>query len=240
MKNNLFTAIKKTGPRVSSTSFFLACQPLLSSKDVIKIPKGTIIYYQGEVPRHGSFVKSGCIKVYNLSTEGEEQLVSFITEHEVCPSIWLFGHSQASIYFYETMTDCEVYNVGRDEFMQYIMGDPLVTQTALKQYAKDYVSSLMRITALEQTRAYAKIRYTFYFLAQRYGKPLANGHSEVSIPLTQQQFANFVGLTRETTATEIKKLRDKGFVSSKHQKYIVNTDKLLRSMGEDSFKNLNL
>jgi CRP-like cAMP-binding protein len=99
---------------------------------------------------------------------------------------------------------------------------------------------LLRVTALQQAKAHAKIAYTLFYLCQRYGKATSQNITKINIQLTHQQFASLVGLTRETTATEMKKLEKQGIVRYDNQVYKVNRTKLLAYMGDESFTDIAL
>jgi CRP-like cAMP-binding protein len=53
------------------------------------------LYYQGEVPQTAFYIKSGVIKVYNITTGGEEKIVSYEAAGSFVPTGWLFGRSPA-------------------------------------------------------------------------------------------------------------------------------------------------
>ena len=224
----------------SASNVLASFASILRANSPQVVSKGTIIYYQGEAPRAGCFIKSGVVKVYNLSADGEEQLINFHTANDFLPTPWLFGYATGSIYFYEAFTDCELVKVPKDAFMDLLSKSKTASHTILGQYIKNYIGSMMRITALEQPKAAAKIMYTFYFLTQRFGRPLANGMVRIGLQLTHQQFAHLVGLTRETTATEIKRLQKANIISYKTQTYAVDVDKLLKQMGEEEFGDITI
>jgi CRP-like cAMP-binding protein len=48
----------------------------------------------------------------------------------------------------------------------------------------------------------------------------------MTLPLTQQDLANFLGLTRETTGVQLKALEQDGVLRYKRQRYMVNTSRL--------------
>lgn len=77
-----------------------------------------------------------------------------------------------------------------------------------------------------------------HHLAQRYGSRKNRDLWIIDLRLTQQHIANLCGLTRETTATELNRLKRQGIVQYRHYTYEVNLTKLLASMGEDSFEML--
>jgi CRP-like cAMP-binding protein len=111
----------------------------------------------------------------------------------------------------------------------------------MRHLAGNYAASLLRITALEQAKARDKLLYTLYYLCCRYGKQVAK-RVEIGISLTHQNLAALTGLTRETAATEMNRLKNCKLLTYDHQTYRVNMDALLDALGEDSFsgiKNIN-
>ncbi len=91
----------------------------------------------------------------------------------------------------------------------------------------------MRINALEQSKANEKVLSTIHYLALRFGRDIRPHRVEIQLPLTQQDLANFMGLTRETASMELKKLQKKGVINYSNQRYIVNTNTLDSYLDED-------
>lgn len=215
-------------------------QKLFKQGTTRKLSKGSVVFYQGEVPQSAAIIKKGVVKVYNLSPDGEEQLATFHVDNELIPTAWLFEQTTSTIYFYEAFSDCEICFIPRKEIVSFIKSSSENLAFFLNAYVKNYTGMSLRVTALEQAKASAKIAYTLFYLSQRYGKPLRLNVIEIGIQLTHQQFASLVGLTRETTATELKKLEKQGIVRYENQNYKVNTKKLLVNMGDESFTGIKL
>lgn len=196
---------------------------------------GSTILYQGEVPRSAFIIRSGVVKSFNISTDGTEQIVNFHVPGEVVPLGWLFGKATASIYFFETMTDTTLLLLPRDQLIDQIGRDPALTQHMLEHAVSSYTAAMLHICALEQTKAPQKILYTLYYLSRKFGTVNRNKTTDIVLELTHQDIASLVGLTRETTATELSKLKKQGVLDYKNKKYRVDTAALIESMGEDSF-----
>lgn len=204
------------------------------------VPKNNVIFYQGEVPQSAALIKRGVVKVYNLSPDGEEQLVTFHVAGEFFPSTWLFGQTTSTVYFYETFTDCEMCFIPKGDLIEIVNKNSDNLSYFMDSYVKSYTGMMLRVTALQQAKASAKIAYTLFYLSQRYGGAVSKNVSKINIQLTHQQFASLVGLTRETTATEMKKLEKQGIVRYDNQVYKINTKKLLEYMGDESFTDIRL
>ena len=204
------------------------------------VPKGSVVLYQGEVPREALIIKKGLIKAYSITQQGEERVATFHMDGELLPTDWIFNRSVSTMHYYETLVDTELYATTKQQLTDYINYDERVRQELMDYYIGSYTAALMRITALEQTKAADKILHTLYYLARRYGKEVVPGLVVIKMRITHQLIASLVGLTRETTAVELSKLKKKGIVTYKGAKYLVEIDKLSRHLGEENFKDLVL
>ncbi|MCW1908439.1 MAG: Crp/Fnr family transcriptional regulator [Candidatus Saccharibacteria bacterium] len=214
-------------------------QLLIDSAVKRRFSAGSTMLYQGEVPRSAIILISGVVRVYSISEAGDEQVVIFHANGEFFPTSWIFEKTVGALFFYEAFTDCEVALVPRAELLSFIYSDPETTRFVLNYFASNYTASLIRVNALEQPKARDKLVYTLYYLCQRYSKN-NDGRNFVTIPmsLTHQTLASLVGLTRETTAVEMSRLKKQKVISYKQQRYQINLEKLLEIIGEDSFKDI--
>lgn len=214
-------------------------QPLINKSTKRDYKAGSTIIYQGEVPRSASILISGIVRVFSISPQGEEQIVTFHIAGEFFPMAWIFAKAPGTLFFYEALTDCVVAFTPRKDLKDFMTSDSEKTNTLLDYFATNYAASMIRVNALEQPKAREKLIYTLYYLTQRYGKTDTN-KIKIPLELTHQNFASLVGLTRETTAIEMNKLKSEKIISYKQQEYIVDMEKLLEVLGEDSFKNLTI
>lgn len=198
-----------------------------------KFSKGEIILVQGEIPECAYIIKSGIIKTYNLTSQGEEKPLSFDIAGEIFPLGWVYSHLKWAQYYYEAFTDCELYCVPREEYLDYMKQNPDILFEHLSGLASRYTNFQMRINALEQSKAINKVINTLHFLCLRFGKDINPNTVKIELPLTQQELANFMGLTRETTGIELKKLQKRGIIAYRRQNYVVKTDRLNELLDED-------
>ncbi|HSX17656.1 MAG TPA: Crp/Fnr family transcriptional regulator [Patescibacteria group bacterium] len=202
--------------------------------------KGSILLYQGEAPRSVFLLLEGVVKVYSLNTAGEEQVVAFHIYGDIFPGAWVFNKASTTLYYYEALTDCDVLMLGKDQMREVLYQKPEYISAMLDYYVTNYTGLMMRVTALEQSRASEKIMFTLYYLMFRYGKEVRKGVYVLQLQLTQSIIASLVGLTRETTATELGKLRIQKIVNYNTQRYTVNKQALERALGEDNFANIKI
>jgi CRP-like cAMP-binding protein len=203
--------------------------------------KGEIIIFQGEVPRTASVVKTGMIKVYNLSHTGDEKPVGFQTERDIFPTPWVFSKAPSALYYYEALTDVELYHVPREDYINFLKKNSNALYAQLERMVTDYLGSMMRLNALQHSRASDKLVYTLHYLAVSEGKRISDDEVEIRLDLTHQDFANLTGLTRETAATELNKLKRLGVITyGKHVPYRVMVKKLNAALNDQSIAEMRL
>lgn len=200
--------------------------------------EGSPLIYQGEIPRSGYFIKRGVIKAYTLQRNGEERLTAFFAQGDFLPLSWLFRKSNISMYYYETTELCELIAVTRQDIDEIVVKNTDLQSYLLHKLVNDNAAYLVRVTALEQARAVEKLLYTLYYLLYQFGTTKDGELYTINIKLTHSVIASLVGLTRETTATELKKLKQKKIISYSKKQYSLRKSLLEQAMGEDSFSAL--
>lgn len=201
---------------------------------------GSIILYQGEVPRSVQLLREGVVRVFAISDQGDEQTVTYHTAGEFFPTSWLFNQAPGSLFFYEATTDCQVSAMSREAFFEGLYAMPEATRELVHYFATSYAALLIRVAALEQPKARQKLLYTLYYLCKRYGRPVGPRRIRISLALTHQHLAGLVGLTRETTAIEMNRLRKEKILTYTNQTYDVNMARLLDVIGEDSLRGVTI
>lgn len=198
------------------------------------------LFFQGEVPRYAVLILDGVVKAYAISNEGEETIVNLYRKGALLPGEWIGNQSPTALFNYDAVNDVRVLKIKRSDFLDIIQANPELQQEYLDYVIKSQAGLLLRITGLIQSRATDKICYTLYYLTYRHGIERENGNYEIDLKLTQGMLANLIGQTRESTAKNLKHLKDAGVVDYTSSAYTVNRPKLEAYMGEDSFRNLSL
>lgn len=202
-------------------------------------PTGSTIFYQGEVPRSACIIVKGIVRVYSISPQGDEQIVAYHDAGEFIPTSWIFGKTAGSLFFYETVGKCEIAFISREKFLNFFKERKDRMSDLVEYFSNTYTSSLIRISALEQAKAREKLLYTLYYLCLRHGTSEKNSSMvKIKLSLTHQALASLIGLTRETTATEMNKLKKEKILRYSRQQYSIDRNKLLNLMGEESFKDV--
>lgn len=198
------------------------------------------ILFQGEIPRAVLLLQKGLVKVYGITTSGDQRTVTLLTEGDVFPMSWVFGKSPACVYYYEALTDCSVLAVSRDEYNNAIASDHLLKEQIFENYMSHYIAATMHVYALEQSHAQDKLAYILQYLVARFGEKMPDGRCKINLRLSHQDIAEMAGITRETTAVELHRLKKKGLIEYHKFTYYVDKAKLVRATGSDEFENVEV
>ena len=200
----------------------------LGSYPLRQYRKGDVIIFQGEAPRSVYVIESGIVKAYNLTLAGDEKPVAFYREGDFFPMAWMFDQIESATFFYEAFTkQVDLRAVDKDDILKYLRANSEALYLALSRQASEELSQSMHINALQQSRASDKIIYILHFLAISSGQRPNDQKLKLAIKLTHQDIANLTGLTRETTAVELNKLKKRGLINyGSGQPYCIYLDKL--------------
>jgi CRP-like cAMP-binding protein len=202
--------------------------------------KGASLFFQGEIPRYAVIILDGVVKAYTISRDGDETIVHLYGRGSIVPMAWMNNQAPTALFNYEAVNDVRAIKIKKDDFQQLITNDPTCMREYIDYIAHNEASMLLRITGLAQSRATEKICYTLYFLLFRYGIERGNGQYVIDLKITQSMLAGLIGQTRESTAKNLKILKDAGVVDYTSSSYTVNKARLEAYLGEDSFRNLTL
>lgn len=206
----------------SSFQQFIANHPARTFK------RGETILLKDDAPKDMYVIESGLVKVYTITANGDERLVTFSREEEDFPIGFSLGIIDKSQYFYEAFTNCVIRFVPRSSYLRYLSSDIEVMQKRLARLTILLISNYARVSALEQTKASDKIAQTLLYMADQFGVLIRPHAARHQLSVTQQEIANSLGLTRETTNIELKKLEVKQLISYSRKTYILYTERLTK------------
>lgn len=166
------------------------------------------VFFEDDPRSHIYEVVEGSICVYKLLGDGRRQVVAFGARGD------LIGMGMGDTYLYSaeaiTVTQLNCYPVATVERLAKERPDlsHALLAFAMAELAavRDQLLSLGRKTALERVSS---------FLLDLSGKRRLRGESpqRVTLPMTQSDIADYLGLTLETVSRNITRLRDSGVIA---------------------------
>jgi len=207
---------------------------------VVKFKKDELIFLANAEPTYAYAVRSGFVRTFSYTDTNDERSISFVLRNEMLPIAWIYTKSSTALFNYVAHTDCELYEIDRTKYHDFLVHKPELAYTMLVHSINDTVAKKLQILALAQATAERKILHTFNYFSIRYGSNLLQDIIVIKIPLTQKDIAGFTGLTRETVTNIIIKLKQQGIISVKKRLYTVHTEKLRQQIeAETEIPNLS-
>ncbi len=189
------------------------------------------------------FVKSGYIRVYRVSEDGEELTLVILKPGDLFPFVWS-ENDLPNHYYLEALTPVDVLKVPKEKFLSFLESQPRLTYELTSYLLVRFGGLLTRMEYLIFGNAYTKVAATLLVCAKSFGEQQGN-QVMVNLPLTHKDIATMVGITRETTCLEMKKLERQGLISHQGRYFIIKDlqgleHESLLDEEQDSFLNHSL
>lgn len=191
----------------------------------LQYKKGEVIIRPNDDPSGVFYINRGYVRLYTLSESGQELSLIIFKPGDIFPLIWAFNEQDITQYC-EAMTLVDAWRIPKKEFLEFMQNNPATLLTVTNKILTRLWGLLQRMEYLVFGNAYQKVASILVICAERFG--IKKGKNIViSLPLTHKDVADLIGLTRETTSVEIKKLEKRGICSKKGKFfYVENLAKL--------------
>lgn len=212
----------------------------LSDKDLNKVVnlitkksfgKGDIIFSEGEIFDKLFILNTGSIKVYKYTKDGKEQILYILKEGEFLGDLNLLKKD----IFKFNATALEATNmciIHKDNFDTLIKTNPEISLKVL-EYARDRIASLENLVQTLTTKD-VEVRLASLLLnfSKTFGLKTDKG-IEITLPLTREDMANFIGVTRETISRKLSYFQSQNIVELFENRIILIKDiAILKELSE--------
>jgi len=192
---------------------------------ILHYKKRSMILHSNDSSSSVFYIKSGYIRVYRISEEGEELTLTILKPGDFFPLTYGFHHTQHS-YYLEAITTLELWKAPQEHFLQFMRADADVFYELTNRIFIRFDGFLTRLEYLVFSNAYTKVATTLLMCAKGLGEEIGD-QIIVKVPLTHKDIATMVGITRETTSLEMKKLERKGLLTRNGKNIVITNYKLL-------------
>lgn len=194
---------------------------------LVKYKKGDIILQPGDKFPGIIFVKSGYIRVYNVTSDGKEvtlQLFKPLFYFSMIDATTNIG----SRHFFEAMTNVEMWIAPRDEAIKFFNDNKEISEDIMKTILMKFIDLTTNIEQLISGDAYKKVAGLVYALADEFGDN-KDGMRMIKFKLTHKLIASLTGLTRETVTLQMLKLEREDYLDNKRRQiFVKDMEKLER------------
>lgn len=188
--------------------------------------KGETVIDAGDISDTLLAIRDGFAKVTSIDEDGNERMLWIAGRYDIVPTERLFSLRSPLQFFYTALSDCEVYEIDKADFLTKAKADiSLMTEIATSM-SGHYDDLLSRVDTAGQASVHEKLVATLYYIAKRFSAETSIDLYKLGLRLTHKDLAEMIGSTRETTSVELQKLRQSGIIDYTRTQFIVHTDKL--------------
>ena len=200
-------------------------EALLTAGRRRRFPKGASLFYEGEDSSHVVVVLSGQVKVSTVSDSGREALLAVAGPGEVLGELSALDRRPRSA----TVTALEPVDaavVATRAFENFLADHPRAAVQLLLLISRR-LREADRLRAEFSLGAESRVAGRLLELVHDYGKATDDG-IEITLSLTQDDMAAWVGITREAVARALRSLRERGVITTGRRKIVVRDEAALR------------
>jgi CRP/FNR family cyclic AMP-dependent transcriptional regulator len=189
--------------------------------------KGASILQAGQPADTLYAIRNGFAKIDSLSNNGNQQLIWIAGRYDIIPTESLFRKHGELLFYYSALTELEAYEIPKTAFLEMSEQNPLFIKEIAQSMSGHYDDLLVRLRSVEQSTVREKLIYTLHYIGSRFSGDSVVRLSELGLHISHQDIARMIGATRETTAIELKQLKDAGLIDYSRTEFIIYTDKLV-------------
>jgi len=177
---------------------------------------------------HIFFMKKGFARQYLVSAQGQEFTTILYKKGDCYPIFFVLGSYEVNNRYFEAITPVELYSAPKEKFMEFIRANPEIFFEVTKAMANRLNIAIERLEFLTFGHSLGKIASILLSLTKRFSE--RDGKDTViTVPLTHKDLGSMAGISRETTSTEMEKLRKKGIIDFKSHKILIKDMRKLKA-----------
>ena len=219
---------------LKSAGFFCQLSPAAlrdfnAVRSIATYPEGAVLFLENQDPRGVFVLCAGEVKLSISSSSGKTLIVRLATPGEILGLTAVLSGSAYEVTA-ETLHPCQVAFIRRDDFLRLVAKHPEIHQRIAKQLTDLYSAACqqLRTVGLSASAPEKLARLLFHWSSN--GKKTKEG-TQVRVPLTHEEIAEFVGTTRETVTRTFSEFKTKNLVKLNGSTLMIPNPAALQSIG---------
>ncbi|BCZ46452.1 Crp/Fnr family transcriptional regulator [Clostridium gelidum] len=184
--------------------------------------KGDVIFTEGNVANTLYFINEGKIKLYKYTKDGKEQILHVLSEGEFFGELELIKVSKYG-FNSKAIVNCKICTLTKDEMKDIIMKKPEIGIKVLETVGERLSKVENLVQNLATNDVDSRMAYLLTDLMEKYGE-ITEDNISIKLPLSREEMASFIGVTRETISRKLKKFEDEKLIKIVGTKTIVIID----------------
>lgn len=181
--------------------------------------RGETLYRQGEVSDTLFLIKEGSFKLVRVSEEGKEVILQVAGTGDVLGEAALFRegiHPATAV----ALDDARVCALSRDRLENVIRANPDLALKVIFSLGNSLHNAWEQASDLRTGSTREKVLNLLIRLASDHGEQCSEG-KKITVCLTQQEIADFIGASRVMVAQVLKELQARNYLIKNGKHYIL-------------------
>jgi CRP-like cAMP-binding protein len=204
---------------------------IMSEGRIIKLPKGEVIQSTDNSNRV-CLIKNGFVKKYLILNDGTIRVQIVYGPKDIFPLSAAFKalfdqdlYDGPEVYYYETLCETEMLALDKNKLVELAKEHPYIYKDLLSESGRRLYFNIMMLENLGLPNSYKRVAHQIAFLAREYGDRRMLG-TKIKIPLTQQDIADILSITRETVSLCMTQLKNRKLIRSGRYIFVSDVKKL--------------
>ena len=182
--------------------------------------KGELLCREGEKSDTLFIINEGGVKISKLTKDGKEQIVHILTSGDFFGELSLFSNNETYNFDVYAISATKICTLTKQNMDEILMNNPEISLKLLQVITKRLSDTENLAQNLATNDAEIRIAYMLLEFAEKYGVPTNQG-LQVKLPISREEMASYVGVTRETISRKLSIFEELGIISHKGNKMII-------------------
>ncbi len=194
------------------------------------VPRGHVIFREGEPVTAIHFLTAGCVKITALTADGREQTLTILQPGDFFPHLGFLGGGSypATAVALEEST---VVTVERGTLLDLLRQNGDLALDMLLAMARRLDDLQQRVRELAERDLRVRVARALLHLLNRHGRP-DRGGARLDLRLTHQELASLTGTARESVSRTLAALRREGLLEMDGGTLLVPNREALRTVAD--------
>ena len=169
------------------------------------------LFHKGDAGSQLYVVIEGRLKALTTSAEGDEVVFNVMGPGEVFGELALFSESPRSATV-RAIERCEMLMLDRRDFLAFLKRNPDVAVRMLTVLAERVVRVSELVEDVQFLNLPVRLAKKLVLFADRYGRDAEGGAVRIDLKLSQEEWGDLVGTTRESVNKQMRAWGDEGLI----------------------------
>lgn len=189
--------------------------------------KRQYIFMEGDDREAVYFINKGIIKTFKVDEDGNEQVINVLQKEEMFPHVGFFDTTPYPATA-EVMAQADLLVIRNDDFENLMIHHPTIAIKVMRIMGEKIYALAQRVQEMISQDVRHRITLMLLRLANESGEKTAHG-IYINIPLTNRDFANMIGSSRETINRVFNELKKENILQMDRHGILIRDAELLKN-----------